>query len=96
MGTAIGKALKLLQGVDNECGQNLLNNLLARIHHRHDSDKGDLFPRDYLSILRACFIIFGVFPKNWKPKTREDFDAIEKYHKRQLGYLLSRLDRLSS
>ncbi len=71
---------------DIGCGEDFLNNLLARIHHRHDSDKGDLLSEHYIDILRSCFIIFGIFPKNWKPKTKEDLDAMEKYSNRRLDY----------
>lgn len=71
---------------DISCADDLYNNVIARIHHRHDGATGDLLPRHYVDILRSCFIIFGIFPKDWEPKTEEDFDAMEKYYQRQLDY----------
>lgn len=75
-----------LEKYDVGCAKDLYNYVLSRIHHRHDSDTGDLLPRHYVDILRSCFIIFGIFPKNWERKTEEDFDAMEKYYQRRLDY----------
>lgn len=66
------------------CAIDFYNEVIARIHRRHDSDTGDLLPSHYIDILRTCFIIFGLFPKGWEPKTREDFDAMEKFLQRKV------------
>lgn len=68
------------------CGNDLFDYVISRIHHRHNSDTGIQLPGHYIDILRACFIIFGIFPEGWEPKTKEDFDAMEKYHQRLLDY----------
>lgn len=60
------------------CAKDFYNYVLSRIHRRHDSDTGDLLPTHYVDILRTCFVIFGIFPKDWKPTTSEDFDAVQK------------------
>lgn len=71
---------------DIGCAKDFYNYVISRIHIRHDADTGDLLPKHYIDILRSCFIIFGIFPKDWKPKTEEDFDAMEKYYQRKLDY----------
>lgn len=71
-----------------ECANDLLSEVKARTHVRHDSDTGNLMPTNYVDILRTCFILFGIFPTNWEPKTVEDFDAMLKYEQRQLDALL--------
>lgn len=72
-------------GID--CAKDFYDYVISKIHHRHDSDKGDLLPKHYVDILRSCFIIFGIFPKDWSAQTKEDFDAINKYSQRRLDYI---------
>lgn len=66
------------------CAKDFYNYVVSRIHRSHRSDTGNKHPAHYLRILCACFVIFGIFPKDWKPKTKEDFDAMEKFLQRQL------------
>jgi len=74
---------KVLDDHNIGCAKDFYNNLIARIHYVHDPDKGDLLPRHYVDILRACFVIFRIWFKGWSPKTKEDFDAMEKCLQRQ-------------
>ncbi len=83
----LAMALQVALSQNNiSCAQDLFDYVISRIHHRHSPDRGANLPQHYIDILRACFIIFGIFPKGWEPKTKEDFDAIEKYHQRLLDY----------
>lgn len=88
----VNLALRIVDILDQygyrTCGIDLYNNVIARIHFRHDSDTGDLLPSHFIDILRSCFIIFGIYPKGWKPKTEEDFNAMEKYYRRLLRPIL--------
>lgn len=67
------------------CAKDFMNNVKVRIHRRHDTDDGDLLPKNYVDILRTVFVIFGIFPKDWNPETKGtqgDRDAMEKYRTR--------------
>ncbi len=74
---------KVLDDHNIGCAKDFYNYLIRRIHYVHDPDKGDLLPRHYVDILRACFVIFRIWLKGWAPKTKEDFDAMEKCLQRQ-------------
>lgn len=47
---------------------------------------------DNIGILRSCFVIFGIFPKGWRPKTSEDFEAMETLIYRKTYAYKSMLD----
>jgi len=76
------------------CANDLFNEVKARIHRRHDSDKGALLPKHYIKILRTCFIICGIFPRKtcslgaWEPTTVKDVKAMIKYQRRVMDKFL--------
>lgn len=85
------KLLELAKHIKNaldennvSCGKDQYCALEKHIHENHSTDKGKLLPKHYVVILRTFFIIFGIFPKNWEPETKEDFIAMEKYYRRLL------------
>lgn len=65
-----------------QCAESFLRQVENREHNRHTD--GNQLPEAWVNLRRPSFIIFGIFPEGWKPKTTEDFDAMKKY--------LSRLD----
>ncbi|PWU05643.1 MAG: hypothetical protein C5B43_03000 [Verrucomicrobia bacterium] len=68
------------------CAEDFYNEVCVRAHYRHTD--GHNFPTHYVDILRSTFVIFGIFPKDWKPQTKEDFDAMNKYLQRTIDKLL--------
>ncbi len=84
---------KVLDDHNIGCAKDFYNNLIARIHYVHDPDKGDLLPRHYVDILRACFVIFRIWLKGWEPKTKEDFDAMEKCLQRQADAFYAKMSQ---
>lgn len=65
-----------------QCALSFKKEVEARRHERHTG--GKKLPQHWLDLRRSTFIIFGIFPENWEPKTKEDRDAMAKYDQRCL------------
>lgn len=59
--------------------QEFLDGVQDHVHPMHHAGTGELLPSNYLDILRMRFVVFGIFPENWEPKTIEDITAYNIY-----------------
>lgn len=74
---AIQIQMNRVSGIQGDAGD-FLEDVLDWIHVAHDSsDTGDKLPAHYVDILRMVFIMYGLAPEGWEPKTREDRSAVK-------------------
>lgn len=73
-----------------DCADDFLNMLKKHIHPNHGTGEGSLLPKNYVSILRGFFVIFGIFPEGWKPETTEDDYAWNVYLQRMVDLICSK------
>lgn len=71
---------KILAAENFQCADFFKMSVDARRHERHTD--GNKLPENWINLRRSTFIIFGIFPENWEPKTKEDNDAMNKYEMR--------------
>jgi len=74
---AIQFQMNVLGGIEGDAGD-FLDTIKDWLHVAHDSsDTGDKLPAHYVDILRMVFIMYGLAPEGWEPKTKEDRSAVK-------------------